>query len=85
MGYNFKGADKVHVFMDDRNRAINYVAYSADGILENGFLGDDLRPIEMYNFLEAVASSRARLVVGENIFEGNLEEVLTAESIFFQN
>jgi hypothetical protein len=84
MGYNFKGADKVHVFMDDRNRAINYVAYSADGILENGFLGDDLRPIEMYNFLEAVTNSGALLVVGENNLEENLE-VLTSESIFFQN
>ena len=85
MDYNFEGVDRVHIFMDDRNECMNYGCYSNGNLLRKGFFGRDLRPIELYNFLNAVNDSGASLLVGEKNSEENLEEVLTSESVFFQN
>lgn len=83
MEYNFKGLSKIHIFMDERNERMAYECYSNDRLLDSGFFGRNLRPIEMYNFLTAVSDSGAILVVGDE--ENNLEGVLNRDSIFFQN
>lgn len=89
MDYNFKGANRVNVYMDSSNTEIIYKCYFGDEILKEGVIGSNLRPIEIYNFLDAISSSDASLAVGDG--ENNLEEVvdylevLSRESIFFQN
>lgn len=93
MDYNFKGADRINVYMDRSNVQMTYECYSGDKVLKKGFIGSNLRAFEMYDFLAAVYKSGANIIFGNGVEtnENNLEEavddleVLNRDSIFFQN
>ena len=68
MIYDFKGIDRVHVFMNRDNTEMIYECYRGSSLFEKGcFRNGDFRPAQFYNFLEAIHKSDVPIVFNDDL------------------